>query len=213
MSCGIYKIVCKVTARCYIGQSRNIEGRWPAHLKRFSKVCFDYSILEECAADMLDERERFHIADYNCIEPFGFNIQKGGQGWDMVFTDKHRAKLSVNLKGNTRRKGKKMSDESKRKMSVARTGVKCGPMSDETKRKLSEANKGKKVTPFTAAHRQKISAALTGKPLSAETRRKLSEAAKNRSPESRKASDETKRKLSASAKARYAKARNIHALP
>jgi len=199
MSCGIYKIECVITARCYIGQSRNIERRWIDHVKRFSKVCFDYSILEECEADMLDEREIFHIADYNCLEPFGFNKTRGGQSWNMVCTDETRAKLSKAAKG---KKLPPRSAETRAKISEA---VKNRSL--ETRAKLSEAVKNRSPetrAKFLAAGQ----AAKKGKPLSPETRAKLSAAHQNRSPETRakmsaaakNMSPETRAKLSAAAK-------------
>ena len=55
-------------------------------------------------------------------------------------------------------KGRKLSEETKRKLSEANKGKK---LSEETKRKLSEANKGKKLS---EEHKKKISLALLGKP-------------------------------------------------
>lgn len=73
---------------------------------------------------------------------------------------------------------KKMSDETKRKISLSKLGVKRGSPSKETRKKLSNANKGKVRT---KEMREKYSRAKKGvrKPeLSAEHRRKLSEANK-----------------------------------
>ena len=50
-------------------------------------------------------------------------------------------------------------------------------LSDETRRKISEVNKGKKLS---EEHRRKISEAIKGRTCSDETRRKMSEAAKRR---------------------------------
>ena len=55
-------------------------------------------------------------------------------------------------------KGKKFSDEHRRKISEAAKNI-----SDDTRRKISEAKKGKKRKPFTEEHRRKISEAKKGK--------------------------------------------------
>lgn len=54
---------------------------------------------------------------------------------------KHNA---LHYKGNKYTKGKKFSEEHKRKISEAKKGKKLGPHSEERKRKMSEAHKGKK---------------------------------------------------------------------
>lgn len=95
-------------------------------------------------------------------------------------------------------KGKKHSDDTKKKIGVANKGKKRSvaqniknserqkgkchrPMSDETKRKISEAKKGKKRGPMSEEQKQKISEAQKGKkrhPRSEETKRKISETKK-----------------------------------
>jgi len=89
-------------------------------------------------------------------------------------------------------KGKKLSEEGRRKLSKAHKGQK---ISEETKQKISEANKGRVVSEDT---RRKISESLMdhiganlGKKFSEEHRRKISEAHKGKT-----VSNETRRKLS-----------------
>ena len=71
-------------------------------------------------------------------------------------------------------KGKKLSEETKRKMSESHKGIKH---SEEAKRKISEAKKGIK---YSDERNEKISEALKGKKLSEETKRKLSESMKGK---------------------------------
>ena len=75
--------------------------------------------------------------------------------------------------------GNKLSEETKRKISIARKGKKQSPMSDESKRKLSNSTKGKNLgKKLSAERRQQISNSLKGrkrKPLSEETKKKLRE--------------------------------------
>lgn len=97
MSCGIYKITCKVTCRSYVGQSKNITGsRWRRHRKRFSPEMFDYEILEEHDTydkPVLNVREKFFIKEYCTKEPFGFNKTGGGSGNSEPCSDT-KAKMS-----------------------------------------------------------------------------------------------------------------------
>ena len=70
------------------------------------------------------------------------------------------------------RKGSKMSEETRRKLSEAKKGRKA---SEEHRRKLSEVRKGRKHSEET---KRKISEAERGKIVSEETKRKISEANK-----------------------------------
>lgn len=81
-----------------------------------------------------------------------------------AYYDRPARELIFLTKGEHRRlhmKGKKFSEEHKRKMSVAKKGKK---FSEEHKRKLSEAHKGQQTR--------------LGKKLSSETKRKISESKK-----------------------------------
>lgn len=61
------------------------------------------------------------------------------------------------------RKGEKMSDEQKKKISESGKGKKHRPFTAETKKKMSEAHKGKKRQPLTAEHKKNISIGNKGK--------------------------------------------------
>ena len=69
-----------------------------------------------------------------------------------------RRRLAEKLRG--RFKGRKPSEETRRKMSAARKGVARGPHSEETKQKMSLASKGK---PKSMEHRRSLSEAKMGK--------------------------------------------------
>lgn len=79
---GVYKITNKVNGRVYIGQSKSIGTRWGGHINKlecgkhdnkdlqndfnhFSYNAFAFEILEECHEDMLLEREKHYINEYN----------------------------------------------------------------------------------------------------------------------------------------------------
>mgnify|MGYP001584485120 FL=1 len=132
-----------------------------------------------------------------------------------------RAQRSAEMRGNKNALGKKLSAESRAKLSAALSGRK---MSAETILKRSATVRGRKHSPETI---EKMAAVKRGKPVSAETRAKLSAAnlGKRRnfvqtcSPETRikmrasamgnrsalghRLSDEAKAKISAANKRRY----------
>lgn len=81
---GIYKITNKVNGHCYVGQSRYIEKRWSNHIvashnkndkgyeyplyraiRKYGLENFDFSVIEECTIDQLNEREVFWIKEYS----------------------------------------------------------------------------------------------------------------------------------------------------
>lgn len=93
--CGIYKITDQLTHETYIGQSKNIATRWQDHIKnglgasptsvsnklyaamrRDGIDSFTFEVLEKCAPESLDEKERFFINLYS-TDTLGLNITKG----------------------------------------------------------------------------------------------------------------------------------------
>ena len=168
MTTGIYKITNLVNGKVYIGASKNIEKRWREHrsghttiaeyIQTFGLDNFKFEVLLECPEDMLCQWERDMICLYDSDDP-----EKG-------YNDKDAKPYS--LKASEALKGRKLSDETKRKLSEANKGK---YLSDETKRKISEAKKN-----IAAETRRKLSEAFKGRKLSDETKRKLSEAIKRR---------------------------------
>ena len=91
---GIYKFTSKTTGLSYIGQSIQLERRYQSHmdeakqdrrnskwyqaLREQGKENFDYSIIEECKAAELNQREIFWIAYYDSFHN-GYNSTPGGQ--------------------------------------------------------------------------------------------------------------------------------------
>jgi len=188
MKSGIYKIT--INNKLYVGYAKDFEKRKNNHYlmltggyhynpylqKSFIKYNeFNFDIIEECAEDVLEEKEIFWIKELDTFEGEGYNLTAGGDGWlGRIHTEESRRKLSEAAKGKT--------------------------PSAETKRKLSEAAKGKT---FSAEHRRKLSEAGKGRTFSAETRRKLSEVQKgNQNTLGKKWSAETRRKMSEAGKGR-----------
>lgn len=96
---------------------------------------------------------------------------------ELIFlTKKDHTKL--HHKGNKYCKGRKHSEETLKKMSVAKKGKK---FSEEHKRKLSDAMKGKNLgKKLSGETKKKMSDAKKGKKLSEETRKKMSDAKKGK---------------------------------
>ena len=154
---GIYKITNLVNSKVYIGASKNIEKRWCEHkrsvkspihsdLKAYGLDNFKFEVLLECPEDMLAQWERDMICLYDADDP-----EKG-------YNDKddrpYNPKVSESLKG------RKLSDETKRKMSESHKGKSSGMRgiihSDEAKRKMSESHRG---IPLSEEHKRKLSEA------------------------------------------------------
>ena len=87
---GIYKITNKINNKSYIGQSNNINRRFSEHrcinpetnktlklaYKKYGIENFEFSVLEECELEELNEREKYWIAT---LKP-QYNRTSGGDG-------------------------------------------------------------------------------------------------------------------------------------
>ena len=89
-------------------------------------------------------------------------------------------------------KGKKLSEETKHKMSESKKGKK---LSEETRNKIAESEKGKKLSEET---KKRISESLKGHQVYEEYKKKLSEANKGK-----KLSEETRNKMSKAKKGKH----------
>lgn len=100
MSCGIYCIKNKTNGKRYIGKSIDIQERWKTHkmqlrngnhvnpyLQRswdkYGSDSFEFSILEECSDEILNEREKYWIELYDSFSD-GFNLTRGGDGGNTI---------------------------------------------------------------------------------------------------------------------------------
>jgi group I intron endonuclease len=100
----IYKLRCKETGKCYVGQTRNtkmregkpysygVTGRWNDHVScpattplgsdilKYGRDGFVVEKLEEnIPEDLLDEREAFWIAESDSMVPNGYNVMRHGR--------------------------------------------------------------------------------------------------------------------------------------
>ena len=94
----IYLITNKINDKKYVGQtSRSYQHRWYEHIyksyndknlravnqaiKKYGENNFTFEILEECANEELNEKEKFYIILYQSyITEKGYNLTFGGEG-------------------------------------------------------------------------------------------------------------------------------------
>jgi group I intron endonuclease len=192
----IYKATNKLNGMIYIGQtSRGLRRRITEHLrvddethfqrslKKYGIDSFEFTIIDSSNnRDELNKKEREWIKIYNCKKPNGYNLNDGGEG---LFnpSQETRNKLSIASKGNTRRLGKTHSEETKKRLSLFRTGMK---LSEEHKKKIGEASKGHTLSPES---RLKVSIANKGK-----KRPDLAEINRNKTEEQKRISIEKRLK-------------------
>jgi len=136
---GIYKILNNVNGKFYIGSSNNLRKRerehfgslrsnshYNKHLQRsfnkYGEISFKFIILEQLIniEDLLI-REQYFLDLFRCYDSeIGYNI-------------------SPSANGTT---GLKLSNETKKKISIAHMGKSPGKWSEERKEQLSESRKG-----------------------------------------------------------------------
>lgn len=240
---GVIYCVKSPSGKVYIGKSKvGLKKRMAEHIRasRRKKTALGFAIkkygddlvwcvlYEGVPLDLLDAMEITVIAWYDARRQ-GYNCTLGGDGGaGACYSETEILRRSKLMLGNTHALGLKLSDDVKRKMSVAKKGH---IVSAETRQKLRDANLGKKLTDET---RQKISAANKGKnaanknflgrrhtedtkkkmslaqrkrpPITDETRKKMSEAQKLRAPPNL----ETRRRQSESHKIWWAKKKNVN---
>lgn len=210
----IYKITCtegKFKDKFYFGQhstddlNDNYKGTGRLIQQYYKKYPNGY--IKEIIS-YHNSKEELNKAEYDIIHQWlgnelCLNIHEGGIGGSL--------------------KGRKCSEETKRKMSEIAKNRITHPMlgkhhSEETKRKMSAKATGRKRAPFTEEHKRKISEAIRGSnnpmygrtgelnPMyghvyTDETRRKMSESAKKRIRKPH--SEETKEKISEAHKKKH----------
>lgn len=144
----IYEFVNKINGKIYIGQTKDFKSRVRCHrhnsksykktnpfynaIRKYGWDNFIINIVEECDTKMLNEKEEYWISEKKCLYPNGYNLMKGGNQYEM--SEDTKKKISQI------RKGMKFSPEHIQNLKNSHLGNK---LSEETKRKLSEINKGR----------------------------------------------------------------------
>jgi group I intron endonuclease len=165
---GIYKITHIPSGRCYVGQAKDIHGRWKVHIGALNKGChtarfmqrcwdkygadqFRFTIIEVCNLELLTPREQCWI---DSLKPEFNSCPIAGSSRGVKFSEQAKANISASLKGRV------VSPETRRKLSEA---GRRRSQSDETRRKIGAAHKGRTFSSDAIA---KMSDAKRGKPLS-----------------------------------------------
>lgn len=186
---GIYAIRNTSNGKVYVGRSVDVLGRWDTHRRslnagkhvnphlqgawsKYGQEAFRFELLETVSDPSgLPLREGFYCDGLHAHDPrFGYNSER------------------VRLDGSVSSpmKGRKASDETRRKQSEARKGrplteaqraVRRRPHTPEQTLAIANANRGKRRTEEA---KQKISASNAGKVRSDEARLKMSGAQKSR---------------------------------
>lgn len=117
MSIGIYKITNKQNNKSYVGQSIVIEERWDRHkysmsykdkqhlplyraLNKYGINNFEFSILEECQPEELNDKEIFWIKKLNTLLPNGYNCHEGGNGGNHIIIPEYVINITNDLLSN-----------------------------------------------------------------------------------------------------------------
>jgi group I intron endonuclease len=163
MKTGIYKILNTINNKIYIGSAIDIKKRWRDHkwyLKKnkhhnlhlqsswnkYGENSFEFSILLECTVDQLLILEKEEIKKYNSFNKnYGYNVNDPEHKFlNRKHTEKTKQILSYQKLGNKNpmfgkcgikhpKFNKKMSIESRLKMSISHKGI---PTNRQTNVKL-----------------------------------------------------------------------------
>lgn len=180
MTSGIYAITNLCDGKRYIGQSVDLNKRWRTHQwllssnKHYNPHLqrawnrgddFEFSVIEECDKQDLNDREIYWIAYFHATEmQYGYNLCVGGNSTT----------------------GRKFSEETKRKMSEKRKGYKCSP--EVVAQRVATFRKRMEDPVFREEHHRKLSEVgkKRGSPWNKgrhpleETRRRLSQSLKGK---------------------------------
>lgn len=158
----IYKMTNKVNGKVYIGQTtRRLDERTKEHI-RHNKMIVDKAIqkygIENFTVEQIDlaeninelnQKEMYWIERYDCITPKGYNQCYGGDN-TCGYHHKEESKQKMSIKKSQKYIGegnpfynKTHSEESRKKMSEARKGLKH--LTEEQIKRLRESHHTVKV--------------------------------------------------------------------
>ena len=167
---GIYCIENIQTNKKYIGQSVSIEDRWSKHMSelnnglhhndylqkawnKYGKESFNFTVLEYCDIDKLNDRERYYIEYYDTMNrDKGYNLKSGGQDHNTC-SEEIKKKLSNSIRKSyldsklkkVRSKDaiKQWSNPEIRKKMIKNNGMYGKHHSEEARKKISDSAKGR----------------------------------------------------------------------
>lgn len=157
---GIYIIDSFETEKLYIGSAINLSKRtWGGHYRALERNKHANIHLQNHANKYGLKDLAFYIVD-TCEKEELVDFEQ----WFLDNIDKE-IQFNISLAADAPLRGRKRSEESKRKQSETRKGK---PRSEETRRKISESNKGKEGSnrgkKWTEETKRKMSEAKKGKP-------------------------------------------------
>lgn len=144
----VYKITNTLNGRFYIGkhQTKNLNDRYMGSGKLLKQAIEKYGIdnFTKEILEVYDTEEEMNEAEKKLVtlSEESYNLCEGGQGGFNY----------INRQDIDKFRGKKHTDQTKRKISKAMSGKKRDPHSDQTRRKISNSKKGK---PNPSARREK----------------------------------------------------------
>jgi group I intron endonuclease len=165
----VYKITNTINGKVYVGQTtKTLKQRWTEHvydsigkrrrkhnsylhlaIERYGKESFTAELLNSCVdKKSLDDVERFYIKTLNTVRPNGYNISLGGTGvmHGRKMSAESKAKISAGLLGHV---GAKFSHTELARQSISKSliGNKRSvgrKHSAETKEKMRLSHLGRK---------------------------------------------------------------------
>jgi group I intron endonuclease len=202
----VYLCTCLVSRKSYVGvTTASLKRRKIQHLsdarkhrcnsvlhaaiRKYGEKSFVWEVLERVMfVESMFALESYYIEKFNTRSPFGYNLTLGGEG----------------------NSGYKWNEESKKKLSIARSGERHHNfgkhLSEETRRKIGDAHRGDKNINFgkhlSESTRSKMAIARTGKKLTPERIKKTAEWHIGK-----KRSDVSRKRMSVAQKIRFARER------
>lgn len=154
---GIYKIVNRVSGKFYIGSAVKLSNRFSKHISdlrknihanshlqnawnRHGEDCFEFLVVEYISEkETLVPREQFYIDSLNAVD-CGYNLSRDAQTrLGAKHSEETRAKMRISHAGKKwpASRSRTISEETRRKLIAARTGLVKSP---ETKLKIKNTN-------------------------------------------------------------------------
>lgn len=140
---------------CGVYRQKDVDGNYYFHnaVRKYGYENFQREILEFCEREELDKREEFWIRELNSTNiEIGYNMTKGGSGFNRSHTEASREKMRQSRSGTRTGKnntffGRRHSEESLEKMRRSQKGIRSGEnnpnygksVSLETRSKISKA--------------------------------------------------------------------------